>query len=158
MALKSKLVGLNPYQEENSSIFYGREKEVENLLQIIQKNKLITLTGPSGSGKTSLVNAGLIPRLKKGFLGQSGVEWAICSFRPGISPIDNMISAITSSGAINMDLRSNTEDFLNYKKIVDEDQSLSISKIYSESEINKKKNLLIVVDQLEDIFLFNNHE
>ena len=158
MALKSKLVGLNPYQEENSSIFYGREKEVESLLQIIQKNKLITLTGPSGSGKTSLVNAGLIPRLKKGFLGQSGVEWAICSFRPGISPIDNMISAITSSGAINMDLRSNTEDFLNYKKIVDEDQSLSISKIYSESEINKKKNLLIVVDQLEDIFLFNNHE
>ena len=158
MALKSKLVGLNPYQEANSSIFYGREKEVENLLQIIQKNKLITLTGPSGSGKTSLINAGLIPRLRKGFLGQSGVEWAICSFRPGISPIDNMISAITSSGAINMDLRSNTEDFLNYKKIVDEDQSLSISKIYSKSEINEKKNLLIVVDQLEDIFLFKNPE
>lgn len=158
MALKSKLVGLNPYQEENNSIFYGREKEVENLLKIIQKNKLITLTGPSGSGKTSLVNAGLIPRLKKGFLGQSGVDWAICSFRPGISPIDNMISAITSSGAINMDLRSNTEDFLNYKKIVDENQSLSISKIYSESDIYEKKNLLIVVDQLEDIFLFNNPE
>jgi len=67
MALKSKLVGLNPYQEENSSIFYGREKEVENLLQIIQKNKLITLTGPSGSGKTSL-KCWFNSKIKKRFL------------------------------------------------------------------------------------------
>jgi len=54
---KSSLKGLLPYQEEDQSFFFGREKEVENLLQIIQKNKLITLTGASGSGKTSLVNA-----------------------------------------------------------------------------------------------------
>ena len=82
MSQNSKLVGLVPYQEKNNSVFFGREKEVENLLQIIQKNKIITLTGPSGSGKTSLVNAGLIPRLRKGFLGQSGKDWAICKFRP----------------------------------------------------------------------------
>ena len=156
MSQNSKLVGLVPYQEKNNSVFFGREKEVENLLQIIQKNKLITLTGPSGSGKTSLINAGLIPRLRKGFLGQSGKDWAICKFRPGVSPIDNMIGALTTSGVFNIDLRSNTEDFLNYKKIIDQDQSLSLSKIYSNSEINEKKNLLIVVDQIEDLFLYSN--
>lgn len=48
---KSRLKGLLPYKEEDQSFFFGREKEVENLLQIIQKNKLITLTGASGSGK-----------------------------------------------------------------------------------------------------------
>ena len=94
---KSSLKGLLPYQEEDQSFFFGREKEVENLLQIIQKNKLITLTGASGSGKTSLVNAGLIPRLKKGFLGQAGKEWSVCSFRPGVNPIENMIAALTNS-------------------------------------------------------------
>ncbi|MGB1019683.1 MAG: hypothetical protein ACPGVF_01120 [Flavobacteriaceae bacterium] len=158
MAKKNGLVGLVPYQEEDQFVFFGREKEVENLLQIIQKNKLITLTGPSGSGKSSLINAGLIPRLKKGFLGQSGKEWAICRFRPGVSPIDNMIGALTTSGVFNKDRRSNTEDFLTYKKIIEEDRALSLSKIYSQSEINNNQNLLIIVDQLEDLFQFHHLE
>ena len=155
MSEKNSLIGLVPYQEKDSSVFFGREKEIENLLQVIQKNKLITLTGPTGSGKSSLINAGLIPRLKKGFLGQSGKEWAICRFRPGVSAIDNMIGALTSSGVFNKDRRSNTDDFLNYKKIIEEDRALSLSKIYKYSEIYNNQNLLIIVDQLEDLFLFN---
>ena len=153
--IKNKLVGLVSYQEKDSSILYGRDKEVENLLQIIQKNKLITLTGASGSGKSSLINAGLIPRLRKGFLGQAGKEWAICQFRPGVNPIENMVSALTNSGVLNKNMKANTEDFSNYKKIIEEDNILSLSKIYKDSEINKKKNLLIIVDQLEDLFVLN---
>ena len=154
MPEKNNLKGLLPYQEEDHFSFYGREKEVENLLQIIQKNKLITLTGVSGSGKTSLINAGLIPRLKKGFLGQAGKEWSICKFRPGVNPIENMIAALTNSGVLKKDYRSNTEDFANYKKIIEDDKNLSLSKIYKDSEIYNKRNLLIIVDQLEDIFVF----
>ena len=37
MPEKSNFKGLMPYLEEDNSYFYGREKEVENLLQIIQK-------------------------------------------------------------------------------------------------------------------------
>ena len=154
MPEKNNLKGLLPYQEEDHFSFYGREKEVENLLQIIQKNKLITLTGVSGSGKTSLINAGLIPRLKKGFLGQAGKEWSICKFRPGVNPIENMIAALTNSGILKKDYRANTEDFANYKKIIEDDKNLSLSKIYRDSEIYNQRNLLIVVDQLEDIFVF----
>ena len=153
--LKKTLVGLVSYKEDDNSIFFGREKEVENLLQVIQNNKLIALTGPSGSGKTSLINAGLIPRLKKGFLAQSGKEWAICQFRPGVNPIENLIFSLTNSGVLNKDLKSSTEDFSNYRKIIDQDNILSLSKIYKDSEINNKKNLLIIVDQFEDIFVFN---
>ena len=39
--LKKTLVGLVSYKEDDNSIFFGREKEVENLLQVIQNNKLI---------------------------------------------------------------------------------------------------------------------
>ena len=80
-----KLIGLRPYLKEENDYFYGRDREVERLLQILQKDKLVTLIGTSGSGKSSLINAGLIPRLEKGFLAQAGKQWAICNFRPGIS-------------------------------------------------------------------------
>lgn len=45
----------------------GRQKDVENLLERIrcENNKLIIIYGKSGVGKTSLLNAGLIPALKK---------------------------------------------------------------------------------------------
>ena len=75
-------VGLKPYSEKNKDFYFGREQEVENLLQILQKNKLLTLSGNSGGGKTSLINASLIPRLKNGFIGQAGKEWSIAYLRP----------------------------------------------------------------------------
>ena len=68
-------VGLKPYSKNTSNSYFGREQDVENLLQILQKNKLLTLNGVSGSGKTSLINSGLIPRLQNGFIGQAQEEF-----------------------------------------------------------------------------------
>ena len=111
---REKLVGLRPYQKEDADFFYGREKEVEGLLQILQKDKLVTLIGSPGTGKSSLINAGLIPRLEKGFLAQAGKQWAVCKFRPGISPIENLAYSLTSAGSLTLDGKANTEDFSDY--------------------------------------------
>lgn len=144
--------GLNPYSEQDKDNFLGREEEVEYLLQIIQKNKLITLTGMSGSGKTSLVLAGLIPRLRNGFLGQAGKEWSVCYCRPGTAPIENFVQSLTHNGALRMDKKSNTEDFEQYLNIIETKGNLGLIDIYKNSEIFNKKNLLVVVDQMEDLF------
>ena len=144
--------GLNPYSEEDQDNFLGREEEVEYLLQIIQKNKLVTLTGVSASGKTSLVLAGLIPRLRNGFLGQAGKEWSVCYCRPGIAPVENFVQSLTHNGALRVDKKSNTEDFEQYINIIETKGNLGLIDIYKNSEIFNKKNLLIVVDQMEDLF------
>ena len=137
MKLLLKMENIQRYYETPAGIV----KALDGIDIEIHEGERVILLGPSGSGKTSLINAGLIPRLRKGFLGQSGKDWAICKFRPGVSPIDNMIGALTTSGVFNIDLRSNTEDFLNYKKIIDQDQSLSLSKIYSNSAPLEFKNV-----------------
>ena len=152
-----KMVGLRPYRKEEADIFYGREKEVEGLLQILQKDKLVTVIGAPGTGKSSLINAGLIPRLEEGFLAQAGKQWSVCKFRPGISPIENMAYSLTSKGGLTLDGKSNTEDFSDYHQTLKDLGSLGLVQIYTKSEVNKKKNLLIVIDQLEDLFKFNRY-
>jgi hypothetical protein len=149
---KEKLVGLRAYQKEEAKFFYGREKEVEGLLQILQKDKLVTLIGSPGTGKSSLINAGLIPRLEQGFLAQAGKQWAVCKFRPGISPIENLAYSLTSEGSLTLDGKANTEDLSDYLQTLKDLGSLGLVEIFNKSQVKNKKNLLIVIDQLEDLF------
>ena len=107
------------------------------------------------TGKSSLINAGLIPRLENGFLAQAGKQWTICKLRPGISPIENLAYSLTSEGSLTLEGKANTEDFNDYFQKLKDLDSLSLIDIYTKSQVYKKKNLLIVIDQLEDLFTFN---
>ncbi len=57
--------GLNSYDEDRERYFYGREKEQNEIIQILDLYSLCFLIGKSGIGKSSLINAGLIPHFKK---------------------------------------------------------------------------------------------
>jgi hypothetical protein len=55
--------GLLAFTPADSAFFFGRDREVDTLVELIRKQPLTAVIGPSGSGKSSLVGAGLIPRL-----------------------------------------------------------------------------------------------
>ena len=55
----SEIKGLQPYH------FYGRDKETEDIVQLITNNIFTTLYGKSGVGKTSVLNAGAFPMLRE---------------------------------------------------------------------------------------------
>lgn len=62
-------LGLASYQEKDADLFFGREKEIAFLCEVIKQNYSTVIYGKSGMGKTSLINAGLIPLLNNdGFL------------------------------------------------------------------------------------------
>lgn len=56
---------VKPFEEEQSMLFFGRDEEIGQLSELIFSNKLTVLYGKSGYGKSSLLNAGILPRLKK---------------------------------------------------------------------------------------------
>lgn len=58
-------LGLSSYKYEDASRFYGRDKELQDLANIIRQNSFTTIYGVSGAGKTSIINAGLFPVLDK---------------------------------------------------------------------------------------------
>src|SRR3954468_23114223 len=63
---KAPFLGLHAFDVEDALLFYGRDREVEGLLQLLQKRRFLAVVGDSGSGKSSLVRAGLIPSLLRG--------------------------------------------------------------------------------------------
>src|SRR4051812_34009695 len=56
-------VGPRPLTPEDA--LYGRDREVEQLLDQLVADRIVLLYSPSGAGKTSLIQAGLVPRLRE---------------------------------------------------------------------------------------------
>ncbi|HEX9942267.1 MAG TPA: ATP-binding protein [Thermoanaerobaculia bacterium] len=57
--------GVQPYAASDAPNFHGRRREVRDLAALIVANQVVVLYGPGGIGKTSLVNAGVVPRLRE---------------------------------------------------------------------------------------------
>jgi ABC-type multidrug transport system fused ATPase/permease subunit len=85
--------GLRSFEAEDAAVFFGREKEVDELLRRLQtsvrRTASLALVGPSGSGKSSLVRARLLPRLRR-----LPGEWAVL---PPVSPGDQPVEALARS-------------------------------------------------------------
>ena len=50
---------LDSYTSDDREIFFGREKEIEELYYKIFDGRLLIVYGSSGTGKTSLIQCGL---------------------------------------------------------------------------------------------------
>ncbi|MDQ0749675.1 WD40 repeat protein [Streptomyces africanus] len=68
--------GLASYRREDARWFFGRQRSTEALVTQLRAvagtGGLVMLVGASGAGKSSLLNAGLVPALRDGALGDGG--------------------------------------------------------------------------------------
>ncbi|UUU19470.1 nSTAND1 domain-containing NTPase [Streptomyces sp. DSM 40750] len=55
--------GLGRYEPDDRERFFGRDRLVGELLDLVREHRFAAVCGPSGSGKSSLLRAGLIPAL-----------------------------------------------------------------------------------------------
>ncbi len=56
--------GVKPFETADRALFFGRDRDIEDMLDLIWLEKLIVLFGKSGYGKSSLINAGLLPEIE----------------------------------------------------------------------------------------------
>lgn len=67
---RSPYPGLHPFDETRAGVFFGRDAEIEELLNRVTwphaegAERLVLVVGSSGSGKSSLVRAGVLPRVR----------------------------------------------------------------------------------------------
>ncbi|HWB74657.1 MAG TPA: protein kinase [Nannocystaceae bacterium] len=74
--------GLAAFQEADANRFFGRARDVAQVVAELRNRPLDAVVGPSGAGKSSLVRAGVIPALRR-----SGVCGGVHVVRPGREPV-----------------------------------------------------------------------
>ena len=77
--------GLEAFREEDSAFFAGRTAFARQLLDFTLGKDLVAVVGPSGSGKSSVVQAGLIPLLRRE--QPPSTTWDAVTFTPGAEPL-----------------------------------------------------------------------
>src|SRR4051794_8344663 len=61
--MKNPWIGLRPFEAEEQSLFFGRDREVRVLSSLVATLPILVIYAPSGTGKSSLLNAGLTPEI-----------------------------------------------------------------------------------------------
>ena len=135
--MKSPFKFLDSYTREDREIFFGREKEIDELYHRLFESRILLVYGESGTGKSSLINCGLINRLDD--------DKHLPIF---IRRSDNILESL--SEAIN--------HFLNESLPRQLLTALLFKKALREISDEIHKQLLFIFDQFEELFIFGSKE
>jgi WD40 repeat protein/energy-coupling factor transporter ATP-binding protein EcfA2 len=136
--------GLRAFGEEDARLFFGRDREIQRLLEKLKSSRFVAVLGPSGSGKSSIVRAGLVPRLRAGTLVGGG-RWPVCVLRPGAAPLTALavqLANLRAGGAMQATLDGLEQD----------PRTLHLSVELVLAERPPGEHVVVVVDQLEEVF------
>jgi tetratricopeptide (TPR) repeat protein/energy-coupling factor transporter ATP-binding protein EcfA2 len=149
--------GLRPFEPDEDHLFFGREKEIDELLRRLRANRFLSVTGTSGSGKSSLVRSGLIPSLYSGFMVKAGSTWRVATFRPGGDPIGHLAAALNRSDVLGNALGTEVEMASTNRVLLEATLRRSTRGLVDavrQARIPREDNLLVIVDQFEELFRF----
>jgi energy-coupling factor transporter ATP-binding protein EcfA2 len=149
--------GLRSFEEDEEYLFFGREKQIDELLKRLRTTRFLAVVGASGSGKSSLVKSGLLPSLYSGYMAQAGSSWRVAVFRPGTNPVGNLAKALASESVLCTDPEMG--DMM--PAIIEASlrrSNLGLCEAYKQAHLPQHENLLLVVDQFEELFRFNEVE
>jgi serine/threonine protein kinase len=90
----SPFAGLAAFQEADADLFFGRDRDIEQVVTELRSRPLVAVVGPSGAGKSSLVRAGVIPALKR-----AGEGWDAHVVRPGRDPVAALAGMLAQESA-----------------------------------------------------------
>ncbi len=136
--------GLRRFDESSAHLYFGREREVREVVERLSTIRFLAITGESGCGKSSLIRAGVIPAMRRGSEGQ----WHIAILQPGDDPIGRLASELENIfgetdaarfGVVEATLRSSSSGLIEAVR---------------QARFAETAHLLILVDQFEEIFRF----
>ncbi len=145
--------GLRPFMQEEADLFFGRDRQSDELVRRLASRRFLAVVGTSGSGKSSLVRAGLLPSLQGGFMAGAGAHWRMALMRPQDDPIGFLARAIVETGALaHLDIAPPAATGVVETTL--RRSSLGLVEAARLARLEPHENLLILVDQFEELFRF----
>lgn len=147
--LKNPFVGLRAFEIEETHLFFGRKRQIEEIVKKLHETNFAAVIGYSGSGKSSLIKSGIIPELKKKMLFDGKADWKIGLFTPGYNPIDRLVTTLLDTNNLTKDRKEELRPSF-FERFVS--TNFSIYDALKEIEPEYTGNYLVIVDQFEELF------
>jgi len=160
--------GLAAFTEADAAGFFGRETETEKFVQqflaLLEDTtedpvpiRILPVLGPSGSGKSSLVQAGLVPRIRQAFMDAGWGALEVLVFSPRNRPLRQLASQLArltpDDGRRAVRIKG-YETLLNESSNGQYDGLVRISdELVAEVPMQRVRRQLLVIDQFEEIFM-----
>ena len=161
--MKNIYKGPKYYEETDKDIFFGRDKETQELYYLVENSDFCVCYAESGEGKSSLINAGLSPRLRENDFLPVRIILSDDKFNADLSIEDfyNLaLEAIKLSVKKENDKEDETKRFRYISYFSPEsDESLSeglgwkLRNIELRGDSFHKITPVIIFDQFEEVFL-----
>jgi gliding motility-associated protein GldM len=135
--MKSPFKFLDSYTKDDRDIFFGRDREIEELYQRVFDSKLLLVYGVSGTGKSSLIHCGLANKFQE-------TDWLPLVIRRGGNIIDSMASSIKAASITEQQNKFSAPG--DFKK--------GVRSLY----LDHYKPVFFIFDQFEELFIFGDKE
>lgn len=143
--------GLVPYGEDDASVFFGRDAERSIIVANLRSSRFTLLYGPSGVGKSSVISAGaahyLRQRARQNMQKRGTPEFAIVVFKDWRdNPVVGLLNRV----------RETIEPLLGKK--FDDAAAFAAGSMDDQLKTWAERaggDLLIILDQFEDYFLYH---
>jgi tetratricopeptide (TPR) repeat protein len=148
--------GLRPFRESEEYLFFGRERQVDAMVDKLASTRFLAVVGSSGSGKSSLVNCGLRPALHRGLITEAGTDWRMTQFRPGRNPRRALARALAVRDALGSSTKQGPFSAAELIETTLRISKLGLVEAFEQARLGPEVNLLVVVDQFEELFRYRN--
>lgn len=135
--MKSPFKFLDSYTKNDREIFFGRDREIEELYQKVFDSKLLLVYGVSGTGKSSLIHCGLANKFLE-------TDWLPLVIRRGGNIVESMSAGIKAASITQQDNKFRRPG--DFKK--------GVRSLY----LDHYKPVFFIFDQFEELFIFGGKE
>ena len=166
--------GLAAMEQKDSDFFFGRSKEIVDVVEALAGNpdKVCILLGNSGVGKSSLAQAGVLAALVRQawpetigtpnpwpVVFQDSRRWCVLAMRPGTEPIGALVEAFLDTWQLNRTttewpgLRADWVEKLVSGTLTLRDLLDQTKRRYTELQFPEPASFLVYVDQGEELYV-----
>ena len=149
---QNPFVGLRPFEEHEKGLYFGREEQVEDVIEKMLHYRFVSILGVSGIGKSSFLYCGIEPNLVLKPTNFS-TEWNILKTRPNDQPKQSLLKtfeSFISNQSIDSEEKKELLSFCKTELFFGEEAGLT--NIILKFSNRFETNFCLIVDQFEELF------